>query len=108
MPELADALKTSKSKFATFLRDSKIHPTRLLATSHELESHRPEDRQIKRAKRAVAGKDDDAAKAARTKKPRSGRPVTARLLLAALAGSPPLSGPATTRLLRAVNAVQAA
>jgi hypothetical protein len=107
MPELSDVLKKASSKFATFLKDSKIHPTRVIAKSHELETLRDEDRHIKRAKRLAAGKEDDASKAARTKKPRSGRPVTERLLLAAISGET-ISGPAKTRLLRAVNALQAA
>lgn len=107
MPELPDVLKTANSKFATFLKDSKIHPTRILAKSHELESLRNEDRHIKKAKRAAAGKDDEASKAARAKKPRSGRPVTERLLRAAIVGQM-VSGPAKHRLLRAVNALQAA
>lgn len=105
MSELANLLKDADSKFAGFLKESKIDPARILSKSHELESLRPEDRAIKRAKKAAAGKDDDASKAARAKKPRSGRPVTERLLRSAIAGQP-LKGPAKTRLLRAVNAIR--
>jgi NAD(P)H-hydrate repair Nnr-like enzyme with NAD(P)H-hydrate epimerase domain len=106
MSHLAKLLSSSNNKFATVLSESKIDPARLLPASHKLEAHRLEDKQIKRAKKAAAGKDDEAAKAARSKKPRSGRPVTERLICDALAGKP-VSGPAKTRLLRAVNAVRA-
>lgn len=102
--QLAELLKTAESKFATFLKDSKIAPARVLYKSHELEALRPEDRAIKHAKKKAAGKEDEAAKAARAKKPRTGRPVTERLLTAAIQGKP-VSGPAKTRLLRAVNAL---
>jgi hypothetical protein len=105
MSQLAALLNNATSKFAATLKDSKIDPQRVLIKSHELEALRPEDREIKRAKKAAAGKDDDAAKAARARKPRSGRPVTERLLKAAIAGQP-VSGPAKHRLLRAVNAVR--
>jgi hypothetical protein len=105
MTQLSEQLKSAESKLAAFLKSAKIHPTRLLVTSKELESLRPEDRAIKRAKKAAVGKEDDAAKAARAKKPRSGRPVTERALRAAIAGSP-ISGPAKQRILRAVNAIQ--
>lgn len=106
MTKLAELLKNNQNKFAAYLAQAKIDPARLLTASHKVEALRPEDREIKRAKRSAAGKDDDAAKAARTKKPRTGRPVTERLLRAAIAGQP-VSGPAKHRLLRAVNAVHA-
>ena len=105
MSHLAELLKTNTSKFAGFLKDSKIDPARVIVASHDIESLRPEDRSIKRLKKAAVGKDDDAAKAARLKKPRSGRPVTDRLIRAAIAGQT-VSGPAKHRLLRAVNAVR--
>jgi hypothetical protein len=105
MSKLAENLKDTNSTFATFLRDSKIDPARVLSVSHRLESLRPEDREIKRAKQAAAGKEDEASKAARAKKPRSGRPVTKRLLRAAMKGEV-ISGPAKHRLLRAINALR--
>ena len=71
------------------------------------EALRPEDRAIKRAKRAASGKDDEAAKAARAKKPRSGHPITDRLLRAALKGDK-VGGPAKNRILRAVNQLRSA
>ncbi len=106
MSHLADALKTATSKLATSLKEAKIDPARILAKSHELESLQLEDRSIKRAKKASAGKEDDAAKAARAKKPRSGRAVTERALVAALKGEKTVSGPSKNRILRAVNAVR--
>jgi sRNA-binding protein len=106
MSHLAKLLSSSNSKFATILNESKIDPIRIVVASRRIESLRPEDKQIKREKKAAAGKDDEASKAARSKKPRSGRPVTERLIADVLAGKP-VSGPAKTRLLRALNAVRA-
>jgi hypothetical protein len=107
MSQLASLLQGASSKFANLLTESKIDPARVLTKSHELEQLRPEDREIKRAKKAAVGKEDDAAKAARAKKPRTGRPVTERLLRAAIAGDKGITGPAKHRLLRAVNALRA-
>jgi|LNFM01.1.fsa_nt_gb hypothetical protein len=106
MSHLAKNLASSNSKLASVLNESKIDPIRLLSASHDIESLRAEDRDIKRAKSNAAGKDDEAAKAARSKKPRTGRPVTARLVTDVLAGKA-VSGPAKNRILRAVNAVRA-
>ena len=91
------------TKFSDFIQTQKIDPRRLAAASARIERLRPEDRKVKLAKRQ--------AKASETKvegetpaKPRSGRPVTARLLAQALGGKPmPSAG--KTRLLRAVNRV---
>jgi hypothetical protein len=106
MSHFADLLKTANSKLAASLKEAKIDPARVIAKSHEIESLKHEDRAIKRAKKAAAGKDDDAAKAARAKKPRSGRAVTERAMTAALKGEKSVSGPAKNRILRAVNAVR--
>jgi hypothetical protein len=106
MSHFADLLKTANSKLATSLKEAKIDPARVIAKSHEIEALKPEDRVIKRAKKVAAGKDDDASKAARTKKPRSGRPLTDRVMTAALKGEKTVSGPAKNRILRAVNAVR--
>lgn len=95
------------SKFAQFLNDNKIDPRRLLVASRLVERHRPEDRQIKFQKRkakAAGGAPAAAEGEAKPQKPRSGRPVTQRLLDAATNGKP-VTGPAKTRLLRAVNRV---
>lgn len=91
------------SKFAQFLLDNKIDPRRVAAASRQLERLRPEDR-AKRLARKNAKKSDakPAEGAEKPAKPRSGRPATSRVLAAASAGKP-ISGPAKTRLLRAVN-----
>jgi len=95
------------SKFAQFLQDNKIDPRRLVLVSKRLERLQAEDRKIKfqksRSKKAdapAAAPADGEKKA--PAKPRSGRPVTPRLIDAATAGKP-VAGPAKTRLLRAVN-----
>jgi hypothetical protein len=95
------------SKFATFLKDNKIDPRRLLVTSNRIERLGPADRKIKWEKRkskanpAPAAADGEKQAPA---KPKSGRPVTPRLLTAASEGKP-VTGPAKTRLLRALNSV---
>jgi hypothetical protein len=91
------------SKFADLIKEKKLDPRRILAASNKLESLRVEDRTIRLAK-AKAKKSEDKKEAKPTEKPRSGRPITARGMAAALAGKP-ISGPQKTRLLRAVNAI---
>jgi hypothetical protein len=88
------------SKFSQFLKDNRIDSRRLLVASKELERLRPEDRllKLKRRRGKAGGPAGDVAK------PRSGRPVTPRLLDSATGGKP-LPGPAKTRLLRAVNRI---
>lgn len=94
------------SKFAQFLQDNKIDPRRLIVVSKRLERLKTEDRKIKfdksRSKKGDAKEADGEKKA--PAKPRSGRPVTPRLIEAATLGKP-VAGPAKTRLLRAVNRV---
>jgi hypothetical protein len=93
------------SKFQQFLTDSKIDPRRVLVASRAIERLRPEDRAIRRQKRKPAdgaAAPAEGAEKAPLPKPRSGRPVTPRLLEAAIEGKK-LAGPAKTRLLRAVN-----
>jgi hypothetical protein len=96
------------SKFATFLKDNKIDPRRLLVTSKRLEKLGPADRRIKFEKRKAKANPGAAPAADGEKsapaKPKSGRPVTPRLLEAATGGKP-VTGPAKTRLLRALNGV---
>lgn len=95
------------SKFSDFLSEHKIDPRRVLAASRRVERLRPEDRALRLARRlSKKAGDGDKAKPAESK-PRSGRPVTPKLLAAAQAGST-VPGPAKTRLVRAVNAVLAA
>jgi hypothetical protein len=91
----------TKSKFAQFIASKKLDARRIVAASHKIERHTPEDRLIKLNKRR--GKAEGAENAPKeTRKPRSGRPVTPRAMAAALSGGT-LSGPTKTRLLKAVN-----
>ncbi len=90
----------AETKFAQFIAAKKLDPRRIIAASHELETLRPEDREIKLKKRQTKGSENAEKK--ETRKPRSGRPVTPRALEAALTGGE-LSGPTKTRILRAVN-----
>jgi hypothetical protein len=88
------------SKLQTFLTQNTLNSKRLLAVSHALETHRPEDRTLKlqrrQSKKAEGGEKKEIAK------PRSGRAVTPRALETALAGGA-ISGPTKQRILRAVN-----
>jgi hypothetical protein len=91
------------STFEEFLKTKSINPRRILSASEKLEKLRSEDRSIKLAQRRARKSEDGAKKKdEKAKKPRSGRAITDRTLTAALTGKP-LSGPAKTRLLRAVN-----
>lgn len=103
---LSGQVTTMGTKIEDFLKEKKIDPRRILAASAKIERLRPEDRAIRLAKRLARGSEDAAKKkdAASAKKPRSGRPVTNRTLNAALQGKP-ISGPAKTRLLRAINRI---
>jgi hypothetical protein len=91
------------SKFADFLKENKIDPRRVKLSSKRVEGLRPEDRALKLTRRNAKSDDGDEKKVAGPK-PRSGRPVTPRLLAAATTGGK-VSGPAKTRLLRAVNRI---
>jgi len=91
------------SKLETFLRDNEIDHRRLLVASQQAERLRPEDRKIKLVQRQ-ARKSEDGKKPDDLAKPRSGRPVTPVGLRHALSGER-LSGPAKTRILRAVNRI---
>ncbi len=97
------------SKLDDYLKKHKIDGRRVLAASNELEALRPEDRTIRLAKKVAKTGDEKAKEAAKetaAKKPRSGRPVTRPTLDRALADRT-VSGPAKTRILRAVNHVLA-
>ncbi len=94
------------SRFSEFLNQEKIDPRRLLVASRLIERLRPEDRRIKLQKRqskSADGADTDKAKAPQPK-PRSGRPVSTRLLALASAGGT-LSGSQKSRLVRALNRI---
>src|SRR5678815_5496992 len=94
------------TKFEAFLKDKKIDPRRIVAASTHIEKLRREDRTI-RLERRLARKSEEGAKKKEGEtpaKPRSGRPVTNRAIAAALAGKE-ISGPAKTRILRAINRI---
>jgi hypothetical protein len=91
------------SKFSDFLQGNKIDPRRIAASSSFLEKLRPEDRSSRLQQRQSKAKEGGATPTAEgAAKRRSGRPVTPQLLKKALEGKP-VTGPAKTRLLRAVN-----
>jgi len=93
------------AKLDEYLNKNKIDTRRVLVASKGIERLRPEDRKIFAAKKAAKGPDEAAKEAAKelaTQKPRSGRPVTGPSLRRALAGKK-ISGPARTRIVRAVN-----
>jgi hypothetical protein len=88
------------SKLHTFLTSNKLNTKRLLAVSHDLETHTEESRALKLERRRAKGGEGGEKK--EVAKPRSGRPVTPRALDTALAGKA-VSGPTKQRILRAVN-----
>jgi hypothetical protein len=88
------------TKLQTFLTQNKLNTKRLLAVSHNLETLRKEDRDLKLARHR--NRKAEGAEKKEVGKPRSGRPVTPRGLAAALAGTA-VSGPTKQRILRAVN-----
>jgi hypothetical protein len=90
------------SKLEQFLSAKKIDQRQLLVVSKDLESLRPEDRAIKLGKRKKG--EGEEKKAVETRKPRSGRPVTAVSLGKIFAGKD-VTGPTKTRVLRAVNTI---
>jgi hypothetical protein len=99
---MADTKEAKQSKFAQFVAAKKLDARRILVASHKLERLRTEDRTIRLAKRRARSAESAEGVEKETRKPRSGRPVTTRALAAAMSGSQ-LSGPAKTRILRAVN-----
>lgn len=94
-----------KSKFAEFLTSKKIDARRVRFASESLEKLHPEDRAIRWARKHKKG-EASKAEGGEKKKPRSGRPITARAMSAALAGQK-ISGPQKTRMLHAVNHILA-
>jgi hypothetical protein len=92
------------TKFDAFLTEKKIDPRRIIAASTKLERLHPEDRAIRLARRIARKSEDGGTKkeGIAAKKPHTGRPVTQRTIDAARKGKE-ISGPAKTRLLRAVN-----
>ena len=93
------------SKFAEYLTNNGIDPRRLVNASRAIERLRPQDRQIRLQRRRARSDESGGDKSkVTTEKPRSGRPVTLRLLSEASEGKP-VSGTAKQRLLRAVNRI---
>lgn len=93
------------TKFAQFLKDNKIDPRRLISVSKRIERLQPDDRKLKFAQRQAKGEGaKKPAEGEKPAKPRSGRPVTPRLIESASVGKP-VAGAAKTRLLRAVNRI---
>ncbi len=92
------------TKFAQFIQDNKIDPRRIVSVSKRIERLQPEDRKLKFAKKQAKGEGAKAAEGEKPGKPRSGRPVTPRLIEPASVGKP-VAGAAKTRLLRAVNRI---
>lgn len=91
------------SKLAKFLEENKIDGRRVLIASRRQERRSKEDRAFLAAiahQRSLAGKKESFTPEKR--KLASGHPVTEVCLTAALEGKS-ISGPAKTRMLRAVN-----
>jgi hypothetical protein len=92
------------TKFATFLKDKKVDPRRILSASHQLESLQAEDRTIRLNKRRARNTEGETKAPPEPRKPRTGRPVTQRSIDAAMCGKT-INGPVKTRILKAVNAI---
>lgn len=93
------------SKLQDYLTKNKISLRRITSTSGKLERLQADDRKIKQARKLAKG-GNEGAKELATKKPRSGRKLNAATVQRAIAGTS-VSGPAKTRVLRAINAVLA-
>ena len=97
------------TKFGKFLEDNKIIAPRLKAASTKLERLTVQDRAFLAdvaRKKSLAGRKNAANVSVEKRKLHSGRPVTLRLIEDATLGKP-VSGPAKTRLLRAINHILA-
>lgn len=93
------------SKLGDFLESKKIDPRRVVATSKRIERQGPDDKAIRLAKRRTKkGSASDTEKELAKTKGRSGKAVTTPLLARAIKGDT-VSGPAKTRIVRAVNEV---
>jgi hypothetical protein len=87
------------SKLQDYLTKNKISLRRLTSASGQIERLSGEDRKIKRARKLAKG-GDEGSKELATQKPRLNPATVTR----AAAGTA-ISGPAKTRVLRAVNSV---
>ena len=92
------------SKLHDYLKAQKIDPRRVLNASKTLEALRPEDRAHKLLHKKSKGGDEKAKEALAGKERRSGRALSNPTFAAALKGET-VSGPAKTRILRAVNSL---
>ena len=91
------------SKLQDYLTKNKISLRRLTSASGKLERLSSDDRKIKQARKAAKG-GNEAAKELAATKPRSGRKLNPATIERAMSGTS-VSGPAKTRVLRAVNSV---
>lgn len=92
------------SKLSDSLNNHKIDPRRVVQASKGLERHTDEDRALLAKKAAIKAGKAEKDEAVSKQKPRSGRPVTLPQVEKALRGET-ISGPAKTRVVRAVNAI---
>lgn len=90
------------AKLAEFLKERKIDQRRLLVASAQAERLTLADRKIKLAKRQKRANPEAAIEA--VGKPRTGRPLSQRLLGEVLSGKK-VPAPAKQRVLRAVNRI---
>lgn len=104
MSDLAKLLDAADSKFAGLPEEEQDRPDARGVRVGGIEKLTPADRKIKLAKRQSKGKDDDAAKAAKKQKPRTGRPVTTQLVAKAIKGGD-TTGPQESRIVRALARV---
>lgn len=96
------------SHLQTFLDTHQLSPAALLRASSQLEAHRLEDRVLARQRAQQRHRSPGAKEPAQLNlaKPRSGRPLSAQQLSAALVARP-LPPKVRGKLLRAVNALLA-
>lgn len=99
-------IEADMSKLSDFLTTNKIDSRRVVIASKDIESRTDEDRKLVATKQAMKDGKAEKDEAVMKQKPRSGRPVTAATMTKALGGQA-VSGPAKTRIVRAVNAVLA-
>lgn len=92
------------SKLSDSLAQHAIDPRRLVLASRQLERRRPEDFALVKKKAAMKAGKLEKDETVLQQKPRSGRPLTLPQIRKALRGEP-VSGPAKTRIVRAVNAI---
>lgn len=104
MSKLASLLENAETKFAGYLKENKIDPIRVIVASRAVETLTAADRKIRLEKRRARGKEDEASKAVRAQKPRSGKPISEQTLLRAIKGGD-VTGPQKTRIVRAMARV---